>query len=451
MFKKVVGRMETRMVQRAFDSGNMHCPECGSEPGGTKPEPHEVLRCPECGHEDVAREWVFSQSGPPRGWADRPPADNRIRREDKPDGSIVWYLPAGGNFGGFLLFGLLWTAITAAVSSGFLFTLLLGDSGGGSKSPPWFLYPILFLFFGVFWVIGIGMLFFAVRSKWEQARLRVTGDELILSRRLFGWMRHTRIRRDGVRQVVAEEFYSSNDNPVYGIRIGKGGEKLKFGTMLRAEEKGWLTADLRRVLLGEQPARRAAVADERDEEEARIPSKRAFSVTLPTARKHLWPLAVILTIMGVAFVCIGIFVIDGGDFPAPDKNAPVFVRIFDFVFDLLSQGFRGIWILFSTVMAAGGLWLTTHLLRTRRIERKLEGDSTTVALRKYRRGLVLSEQTWPRGDVKALRSSGSGHSNGKPMKRITLLAGNKEVTLASWVEGDAADAVVNEAKAALWD
>lgn len=452
MISKLVGKLENRALSKALKEGNLRCPHCGEPWTEGVTDTSRLLLCPACGAEDVAGEWIVRADGAPRGWADRPPADNRIRREEKTDGSLVWYIPAGGTFGGFLLFGLFWTAITAVVSGGFTFAFLFGTPGeDADKVPPWVLFPILIVFFGIFWVIGLGMLFIAARNKWEQIRLRVTGDEVILSRKLFGWLRHKRIRRDAVREVSAEEFYRSNERPVYGVRIGSGKAKLKFGTMLRNDEKGWIAADLRRVLLGEQPVRRAPAATTATGETLpRQPSSRAFSVVLPTARKHLWPMAVLLTIIGLVFIGVGIFLIDGKGSTSPANDDPAFVRVFDFVFDLLTQGFRTIWLLASTAMAGGGIWLWAHLFRSRRIERRLEGDSTTVALRKYRRGLVLSEQTWPRGDIKAVRSTSSGHSNGKPMKKISLLAGEKEITLAWWVDADAADAVVDQATAALW-
>lgn len=386
--------------------------------------------------------------GEPRGWADRPPPGNRIRREEKPDASLVWYLPAGGKFGGFLGFGLFWTALTAVVSGVILSAVVFGTPAEGADTVPrWILVPILLVFFGLFWAIGLGMLSLAARNKWERVRLRVAGDEVILSRKLFGWVRHKRIRREAVREVTAEEFYRSNERPVYGIRVGGGREKLKFGTMLSGDEKGWMAADLRRVLLGEPSVRRGTAA----EAKGRQASSRAFSVVLPTARKHLWPLAVFLTFIGVAFTGVGIFLIPGEEFGSPGKDSPGFARVLDFLFDVLSRGFFAMWILASAAMTAGGLWLWVHLHRGRNVERKLEGDATVVAVRKYRHGLILSERSWPRGDIKAVRAAASGHSNGHPMKRITLLAGNKEIALARWVDADAADAVVEQAKSALWD
>jgi hypothetical protein len=109
-----------------------------------------------------------------------------------------------------------------------------------------------------------------------------------------------------------------------------------------------------------------------------------------------------------------------------------------------------IWTLISTVMAIVGIWLWTSQLRNRKTERCLEGDASVVAIRRKRHGMVLSEEAFPRTGVTDLRTSSSGHSNGKPMNRIDLLADGKTKTLAWWVDADAAERFVAEARGFLW-
>ncbi len=451
MIAGLLRKLETKAFLHAARKGGLRCPACGAPRAAPDSSPDSMLDCPECGARGVAREWVVS-GGQPRGWADRPPADTRIQRKSRDDGAMMWDIPASGKSGGFLFFAIFWCGITAVVSGGFLMAFLFGEpaKGNGSVSPV-VIAPFLLLFFGIFWAIGLGMLYVAVRNKWAGTRVVVTGDEVVLGRRLFGHVREKRLPRHEVTDVLAEEFYRSNEKPVYGVTIAAGKRKLKFGTMLREDEKGWLAADLRRVLCGE-PGRKASPACQKpgDAESPRVASSRSFSLAIPGAGKHLWPLAVILTLMGLGFVAIGLFLIDP---PAGiGRDASGIERVLDMLFSVVSGGFRFMWLLFSATMAAAGIWLWVRLIRGRGVERRLEGDALVVAIRKVKHGLILGEEaSFSRGDVLGLSTSSSGHSNGRPMNRIELRLRDKSKTLAYWVEASAAEAFVASAMGSLWD
>ena len=448
MFAKILGKFEQAAFSKALRNGELRCPDCGATHQGPVSSVDDWLTCPECAGQSAAREWVMG-GGVPRGWADRPPQNTLIRRQKREDGAIRWLIPASGKSGGFLFFAIFWCTITAVVSGGFAAALLFGKPAEGSNSmPAWVAAPFLLLFFGLFWAIGLGMLYIAARNKWGRMEVRITGDEVVLSRALFRWKTEKRLPRHEVDAVRAEEFYSSNETPVYGVTIQAGKRKLKFGTMLREDEKGWLAADLKRVLSGESAQAVRSVRAQPPGE--RVLSSQAFSLPIPNAGKHLWAVAVLLSLIGLGFVALGIFVIDGGRGAMSDDHAPGAVRVFDAFFHLFDQGFRGIWILMSSMMALGGIGLTAHLLRNRHVERKLEGDAAVVAIRKLRHGRVLKEQVFPRDDVRDLRTSRSGDSNGKPMNRIDLQVGGQTHTLAYWVDAGVAERFVAEVRACLW-
>lgn len=447
MFAKILGKLEQAALSKALRKGELRCPYCGAPHAGPPVNAGEWLTCPECAQQSTTREWIIT-GGVPRGWVNRPPQNTRIRRQTREDGAIRWLIPASGKSGGFLLFGIFWCTITGVVSTGFVAALLFGKPAEGPNSlPPWAVLPFVLLFFGIFWAIGLGMLYFAARNKWGKTEVRVTGDEVVLLRTLFRWKLEKRLPRHEVDAVRAEEFYRSNEKPVYGVTIQAGKRKLKFGTMLREEEKGWLAADLKQLLSGEpeHPAHSVNLQPPG----MRMPSGQAFSLPIPHAVNHLWPIAVLLTLIGLGFVAIGIFVLEGGH-GVSDEQAPAAVRVFDMIFQFFDQGFRVIWLLISSVMALGGIAMTARLLRNRHVERKLEGDAAVVAIRKLRNGRVLSEKVFPRGEVRDLSTASSGNSNGNPMNRIELHVGTQTHTLAHWVDAAAAEHFVAEAHRFLW-
>ena len=445
MFSKILQKVESSALNHAARNGGLRCPNCGASHAAPNVSPGDLLDCPECGGRSVARSWV-SSGGAPRGWADRRPVDTEIQRKSRDDGALMWDIPATGKSGGFLFFAIFWCTITGVVSGGFLMALLFGEPAEGKDSvSPVVIAPMLLLFFGIFWAIGLGMFYVAARNKWARTRVVVTGDEVILGRRLFGRVTEKRVKRSEVDDVRTEEFYRSNETPVYGITIQAGKRRLKFGTVLREDEKGWLAADIRRELLGEPVREQAPVPGKAH---TGAPSSRPFSLLIPDAGKHLWPLAIVLTLMGIGFAVLGFFVIDppGG----VDRDAPGSVRIFDAIFTFLTSGFRLVWLLISLAMTAGGVWMGVSLVRKRGVERRLEGDASVIAIRKVKLGRIISEETFPRGEISGIFTSPSGHSNGKPMNRIDLQLRNQTKTLVYWVDADVAERFVAEVQGHFW-
>ncbi len=103
----------------------------------------------------------------------------------------------------------------------------------------------------------------------------------------------------------------------------------------------------------------------------------------------------------------------------------------------------------SGIMATGGLALMIWMIRTRDRETRVEGTESEISIRSYQRGLILQDRSFPRDSVSDIRASVSGSSNGQPMKRIELIAGNRAEKIASWVDGEKADVMVAEVRGAL--
>lgn len=414
----------------AGSSRLLACPECGTKAPRTR---DPVITCPQCGTKASVAEWSASaRDGVLVGRADQPPATT-IRRESTPGGT-VWHIPARGKFGFFMFFGVLWCLITALVSGGFLFAFLTGGTIEGDL-PDWLLIP----FFGLFWAIGLGTLYMGVREKCLKHRLTVAAGEFLLRREMFGRHREQRLAVADIRSVEQREFYQKNYEPVHGIEIKAARAKLRFGSTLTPEEKAWLVADLREVIFGPPPPVRRPDAP-------RESRAAPFSVEIPHARNHLWPLAIILMVIGGSFMVIGLTLLND---PSPQgaRDEPVLIAAVSTLFDLLSNGFQALWVCSAAAMAIGGIYLFSRLLRDRHLVKKLEGNATEIALRSYRHGRVWKEEIFPRGEVSDIRASTSGNSNGRPMKRLELIIGNTARPLARWIDGEAADAVVEEVRA----
>jgi hypothetical protein len=90
-----------------------------------------------------------------------------------------------------------------------------------------------------------------------------------------------------------------------------------------------------------------------------------------------------------------------------------------------------------------------RLWSRRGVQRRLEGDAKTIAIREARRGETLREEVFPREEIKAVVSSVNGHSNGKPMSRVELILRDRAKTLAYWVDSREAETFVAEASRAM--
>lgn len=437
MLKKLQGKLEAANFKSAVAGGALACPECGAKPSAAPANVSEILACPACGTRASANEWA--SAGADRAAAgdpDRPPVGTKITRGGGAPGVSVWNIPASGKSGGLLFFAIAWCAITALVSGGFFLAFLSGEpvtNKGSGNVPGWVLIP----FFGTFWAIGLGMFYGGFRNKFAKHRLTVEAGSITLRRELFGKVRDKSLPTAGIKEVSQAEFYQKNYQPVHGIEIRGEAGKLRFGSILTAEEKAWLVADIRRAILG-TPAPVAVPPA------SAVAAQPVFSVVLPNSRKHVWPLAVIFLAMGTAFIFIGIRFID-----PPSAEAPLEIDAFDKVFGFLTHGFRSVWIIMSGFMAVAGASWIVWLIKTRGQETRIEGSDSEITLRTYRHDRILKDRSFPRASVTDIRASVSGSSNNRVMKRLELIVGDKAENLASWIDGTRADEIVGEVRRAL--
>ena len=433
LFEKLAAKAANTAMHKAFAKGLMRCPKCGNKPTKAPLDAETLCRCESCGIESLPSEWWLNHGTIPTGHPDQIPAGTHIRREGTAPEDCVWHIPASGKFGFFLFFGLFWTAITAVVSGGFLF----GSKSAEQATEPWFAYP----FFALFWAIGLGCLYVAVRNKYARHRISVTRDLVTLRREMFGAIKEKSLVTSQVSSVAQIEFYQQNYQPVHGVEIRGRDGKLRFGTTLDPAEKAWLVADIKRAVFGEPASAPVAAVTP-----AAIAAQRqsSFSFPVPPSPKWYWILGLVLMLVGLGAITIGFT--NGPDLPSHGKDGIDWIAVvFNGIFSLFSL----IPIIVGLVFGAIGVSILKSTWPGREREVRLEGDETQVALRTYQHGRVIKELSFPRNSVREVRATRSGDVNGKPMKRIDLIVDGKAKRVTQWTAGDVADTWVGDVCRAL--
>ncbi len=441
MFKKVVETIEKANVRAKLKSGKLACPDCGAAAGELPKDWDEVMVCGSCGARASLSEWAGgADSAQMVGFADRPPANTKIRRGTVGADQVIWHIPATGKFGFFLFFALFWLLITGAVSGSFIYAFLTGGEIE-SDGPDWVLIP----FFGLFWAVGLGMMYAAFRQKYLKHTVTFGSNQITLRKEMFGKSSQKSLSRSSISSVSQKEFYQQNYKPIFGIEIRGMDGKLRFGSGLTAEDKAWLVADFNEVLAGKEKVESNQTAE--GLAPIRVGSRKSvFSVSIPKPGASALIGSLVFAIMGIGFVCIGIFLIEGESISKTQQGEEGIMMWLNF---LLTNGFRTIWILFCSLFAVIGLGMTFSTLRSMKKDQRIEGNEAEISIRTYRNGLILEDRSFPRNQVHDIRGTTSGSSNNKQMKRVELIVGEKTEKIASWMDGDLADQMIAEVRAAL--
>ncbi|RYD39675.1 MAG: DUF2244 domain-containing protein [Verrucomicrobiaceae bacterium] len=395
VLKKLWERAEAAGYRSMASKNLLVCPACGTRPGEIPKGPVEVIACPSCGVRASAAEWAASSvsNGTASPDSVAPPSGTRITRSGSDGGEVVWNIPASGNSGGLMFFVILWCSITAIVSCGFLMAFLKGDGIKGNM-PAW----ALVLFFGLFWAVGIGMSYAALRSKYARHRISAGAGRVVLRRELFGRSTEKSLDMAGINSVSREVFYQKNYRPVHGIEIKGAGGKLRFGSMLTEDEKAWLVDEMKRVMMRlEQDLLSHAPSP--------LPRARQayFSIPLPASRSSVMPMALILIGMGSVFAFVGTRI--GQDFAPARPDGSGALDSLDRVFSFATSGFQTIWMLASGIITIVGLIMLFFNFRSRGKETRLEGTDSDISIRTFKYGRILEDRTFPRSSVTDIRCS----------------------------------------------
>lgn len=440
MFRRLVDKA-TELGFRAALKRGLVCPACGTRPDAEGMQPSKMLRCAHCGTSASLTEWIVRPGLTVAADPDHPPAGTKITRSNGPSGEVVWSIPASGRSGGLMFFGIFWCAITGAVSAGFLAAFLQGQM----KDTPGLGQLGMAAFFILFWAVGIGMLYGACRNRYARHRLTAGAGAVVLRRELFGRVSEKSLPAAGITSIDQVVFYQQNYQPVHGIEIKGPTGKLRFGSVLGAEEKAWLVADLRRVVQGAHHPERSAV----HAGSTAVARQAHFSVVVPKSGIFFQGAWVFL-LMGLAFLAVGAFVIRPASGVAGEE-APRIVRVIDSGFHLAESGFRVMWLGMSGLMASIGAAGLVVRFRGRDQETRVDGNDGEITLRVMQHGRVVREK-WriDRSAASDVRCFTSGSSNGREMKRVELVTRDKVVPLVRWCEADAANAFAGELRSALF-
>jgi hypothetical protein len=309
--------------------------------------------------------------------------------------------------------------------------------------PEWALIP----FFAVFYVIGFGVLYAGLREKYQRQRLIIGGGKITLSKQMFGKSKEKSLSSGTLTSVSKKEFYKQNYQPVYGIEIKGPNGKLRFGSIITTEERAWLLADMKKTLAVENKGQSATAVPLIAPMKVHRP-KSIFSVAVAPPKMPALVASLCVSAFAIGFVCIGIFLIPGETLPSR-SGAEGLSYYFDLVFSLFGNGFRAIWLLFCSFFALIGIGMTVSTVRAMNRDLRIEGNDAEISIRSYRRGLIVKNRSFPRRKVTDIRTSNSGHINGKVRKRIELIVGDKVEEIVNWIDGEQADAIAEEVRSAL--
>lgn len=426
MLQSLIQKAQYASIRKAFQKRQLLCPSCQAPAKSLPPSAEALIRCPDCGAESLAPEWLPASGLQLSANPDRIPPNTRIKIRQEEDGSRSWFIPPSGKGGFLLFFGTIWCLFTGFMSSVFLF----GSGKIEGAEGPW-AGLMLTMFFAVFWAVGIGTLYAAVRQKYAAHIITVGPDAVTLRRKLFNRIHTKSIPKHEVVTVGLVSFYEQNNTPVYGIEIfATKKSKLRFGSAMADEEKSWLAADLKRSILG-APA--APVSANLTPQERNAQRQEVFAIPFPAGSGGMLPTGIFLTLFGAVFFIVGTFVIDTHHGP---RNIPHAADMFDLVFRLFSSMFNLMFGLVGFIVMLVGIGLTRHGIVTRHQERRLEGDHSQIAVRTYRQDRLIKERNFTRSEVSDIRVSQSGHVNNRPMVRLDLIVSGKAERLANWLPAD---------------
>lgn len=155
------------------------------------------------------------------------PHYSKVELSESKDGWIVKIPPSGWSGTTFfmLLFALVW---------GFAWVLILFN-----ETPNKYIaVSSLILLDIVFW----GMMLFTIKGT---VQLKIDASVTQVRWSLFGVGYGKKRMTKNLEKITQDVLYTKNDNPVYGIGLFFNNEgKVKFGSMLKEEERKWLIGEL---------------------------------------------------------------------------------------------------------------------------------------------------------------------------------------------------------------
>ncbi len=123
-------------------------------------------------------------------------------------------------------------------------TVAMVVGGAAADAPLLMLIP----FGGIFWAVGLLMLYFFVRGRFGKQYLLVDPDRFVVKFELFGREKYKEFTLDANSRASLVETYRSNNRPVYAVSVSGRGRPAKFGTFFPRAEKDWIIKRINRHL-----------------------------------------------------------------------------------------------------------------------------------------------------------------------------------------------------------
>jgi hypothetical protein len=169
------------------------------------------------------------------------PAGSIIRIHVAEPGRLALDIPPGKKAASLGCFAIVWNGFIG-VFSVFVGLIALNDQNREFS-------VVATLFLGVFWLVGLGLIFAWVKLRFERSLLFVDRERAVLRKILFGRQKQKEAALNETSRAELTESYSENERPVYRVTIvGADGTRIHFGTSLDQREKDWCVDAINAVL-----------------------------------------------------------------------------------------------------------------------------------------------------------------------------------------------------------
>lgn len=238
-------------------TGRSECPFCGADVSHVEFPPEENYELPSESLDDepaameshVARQTLPSEDltdeedvdeldddvelPPVALGVDRPlPEKSRIEIIESSDDRRVFFLPGGSQgTGGLGCFALMWNGFMVVFTT----AMAAGFKQQGNDAP----LILIFLFVGLFWAVGLGMVYFWLRMRFTRTFVHLDREQLVVQKVLFGRKKITQTTFGPESKAELVVAYEQNDVPVHSVAVRGVDRTEKFGTALTEIEKQW--------------------------------------------------------------------------------------------------------------------------------------------------------------------------------------------------------------------
>ncbi len=394
-------------ITKSLRKRDLHCTRCKQPVHVSLPLPatlwDTLVECTQCGHtmsvfelgSDGSRSLEESANSGDEIIAK--PKQTTIQVADSAT-ERLWQIPEKGGCHFLLIFGTLWLSFCL------VFTIIMIRAPGHN--------PIgAFAFIGLFYLVGLGVIYAGLRMTRTRHLIRLTPYEFIHERVFFDSTKRQTWPPASVRSVELVVFYTQNYQPIYGIEVRGDHGKIRFGSAMETQEKAWLCQELRNALgltaeATEAPVTEPIRASQGVKKSIRIEQSPQHCTIAMSPAPQVW----VLALVGAIFAGIGGFMLVKGLSFADGSQ--------DGLFGLTVNLFSLIWCigpLIALILGCGLMWLGLRLART---HETLIATPSQLTLQ-TRIGSQQNEEIWQAEAIRDIRLSRGLSSTSEAQRQQT--------------------------------